>query len=287
MKRTILILSFLFAAALVAVIVLASRQRAELLSRNGELADRVKKLELELQAAGPHATWKSYANRELGFELRYPPELFSGQPPKASRVTARNGMRGVELSQEMSGCVLEVYVASSSPSSNPFDEAGVPENEHRYVASSRLTGGGRSYYVGMGVVSHAVDPRRTCIPAFNQILTTFRLIPDNASSAAAGGSGGASFRSVDPQSLRRLGVADPETAVRDSLAAHPELIPFHGVLGGTLAFHDPSSIVLLPGRWVYAPFDDGHVEGRLIAAWDVASDRTITWRLVAAECPGC
>jgi hypothetical protein len=60
--------------------------------------------------------------------------------------------------------------------------------------------------------------------------------------------------------LRRQGLEDPAAELRSSLMAHPELIPCNPVLGGTMGFYYPESIVLLASPWVFAGFSDGHVE---------------------------
>lgn len=85
------------------------------------------------------------------------------------------------------------------------------------------------------------------------------------------------------RSLRARGLRDPQAQLATSLADHPELIPFKGELGGTMAFHDRSSVVLLDGPWVYAQFDDGHSLGDGIFEYQVAPGGRITWKRLAAR----
>lgn len=286
------ILTGLLAILLVGGAVVTSRQRSELLRQNRQLRSDVQRLTGDLAAAGPHAGWKAYENTRYGFEFRYPPQAFFEGRIDESSMTSRGGLPGVILSQTTGGCSIEVYVGPADGKIDPFDERGVDPKSARYVASTRLDFGSLSYHVGLSVVSHAVDATRSCIPLFKQIVPTFRFVP----AAHAGGRGsvtsGASaahpaLSSRESARLRTLGLSDPEADLRTDLARHSELIPYAGVLGGKQGFHDPSSIILLPYRWVYAAFDDGHVEGHLVAAWEVAPGGKITWEVVASECPGC
>lgn len=80
--------------------------------------------------------------------------------------------------------------------------------------------------------------------------------------------------------LRQLGFEDPGRRIRESLLAHRELIPFKGVHGGTMHF-DTSTVVLLEGGYAYAGFEDGHIGGRGIFAYDVAKGRITLNRLAA------
>ena len=83
--------------------------------------------------------------------------------------------------------------------------------------------------------------------------------------------------------LKRLGLSDPYRQLPASLADHPELIPYPGVLGGTMAFHDLDDVILLAGRWVVAPFDDGHVLGYGLFEYQVTPGGHIHWKRVAAR----
>src|SRR6185436_244230 len=82
----------------------------------------------------------------------------------------------------------------------------------------------------------------------------------------------------DLEMLKRNGLADPERALRDSLMAHPEVIPFTPALGGNMSF-PPSEIVLLPPPYVYAWAEDGHTGGPLLLRYEVTPDR-VTWKTV-------
>jgi len=84
--------------------------------------------------------------------------------------------------------------------------------------------------------------------------------------------------------LREQGLLDPVNDLVADLAGHPELIPYKGVLGGTMHFHEPAILILAPG-WVLAPFDDGHISGHMLLEYEVDDDGTITWHVLRAQLP--
>ena len=98
--------------------------------------------------------------------------------------------------------------------------------------------------------------------------------------------GGASLISEEQlEQLRSRGLSDPRHQIPASLADHRELIPFKGVLGGTMGFYDEKNVLLLDGPWVYAPFDDGHINGYGLFEYSVAPGGRITWKRLAARLP--
>jgi hypothetical protein len=86
----------------------------------------------------------------------------------------------------------------------------------------------------------------------------------------------------DPEirSLQRLGLANPETDLRHDLQRHPELIPYKGLQGLPMRFYDYNSIFVLNDRWVFAEFDDGHVNGSGVFEYHVEPGGRITWSTV-------
>lgn len=82
----------------------------------------------------------------------------------------------------------------------------------------------------------------------------------------------------DEAMLQRVGLTDPAGQLRDSLMAHPEVIPFVPVLGGAMAFV-PSEIVLLPPPYVFAWAEDGHVGGPVLLRYD-AEPGVVRWKAV-------
>jgi len=83
---------------------------------------------------------------------------------------------------------------------------------------------------------------------------------------------------LDIARLKEQGLEDPPRQLRKSLLDHPDLIPFPGVLGGTMEFRPDDAIILLWSPYVFARFDDGHEQGSLLAAYSVQPGGQIQWR---------
>ena len=81
--------------------------------------------------------------------------------------------------------------------------------------------------------------------------------------------------------LKQMGLEDPVNDLRRDLIKHPELIPYEGVLGGKMAFIE-DSIALLSTRWVFAQFEDGHIEGRCLLSFEVGPGGQISWKILSA-----
>ncbi len=80
---------------------------------------------------------------------------------------------------------------------------------------------------------------------------------------------------LDIEILKRQGLADPVSQLRDSLKAHIEIIPYEAVLGGTMFFED---IVLLQPSFVFARFEDGHIGGAMLLEYEVLDGGRISWK---------
>lgn len=71
----------------------------------------------------------------------------------------------------------------------------------------------------------------------------------------------------------------------NDLRKHPELIPYDGVLGGTMGFYDPEGIHILSDRWVFAGFDDGHINGYMLLSYSI-NDGKISWEVIDSYLDG-
>lgn len=83
---------------------------------------------------------------------------------------------------------------------------------------------------------------------------------------------------VDERILKRIekkGYSDYKNILKD-LELHPELIPYEGVLGGTMHWWHGESY-LLNEKWVYGYFEDGHINGYALLEYKINDDKTITW----------
>jgi hypothetical protein len=84
--------------------------------------------------------------------------------------------------------------------------------------------------------------------------------------------------------LKRDGLTDPPRQLRDSLVAHPELIPYEGVQGGTMFFLPDEAIVLLEPPYAFARFEDGHIGGSMLVAYAVENgpEPRVLWKVLWA-----
>lgn len=83
------------------------------------------------------------------------------------------------------------------------------------------------------------------------------------------------------ESFRAKGLSDPVNDIISDLTKHPELIPYKGILGGTMRFYDTESRVL-NNKWVYAYFEDGHYSGYMLLEYTVSDKGKISWENIAA-----
>lgn len=86
----------------------------------------------------------------------------------------------------------------------------------------------------------------------------------------------------DVRLLTRAGLTDPVSQLRSDLAGHADLVPVKGVYGGTMGFYDRDGVVLLPGRYVYAPAEDGHILVHTVLRYDVKPGGKIEWKMIDA-----
>ena len=85
----------------------------------------------------------------------------------------------------------------------------------------------------------------------------------------------------DISDLKKRGLKDPVNDLRRDLMRRRELIPFEGVLGGTMGFVE-ASIAPLSRQWVYAEFEDGHIGGRCVLSYEVGPGGSLSWRVLSA-----
>lgn len=71
-----------------------------------------------------------------------------------------------------------------------------------------------------------------------------------------------------------MGIDDPEDYITSDLMSKPELIPYKGVLGGTMRTWDVS---LLGNHWAVAYIEDGHVAGKMLLKYSVTKDKKVKW----------
>lgn len=84
---------------------------------------------------------------------------------------------------------------------------------------------------------------------------------------------------ADIERLKDYGFENPILEIKDDLQQHPKYIPYDAVLGGTMRY---SKIHILSPQWVFASFDDGHIAGDMLLAYEVADDAVIRWYVIAS-----
>jgi hypothetical protein len=84
-----------------------------------------------------------------------------------------------------------------------------------------------------------------------------------------------------PPDLKINDIDDPISYLKKDLKKRKDLIPYDGVLGGTMGFYDENSIHVLNYKWVYAHFEDGHIGGEMLLEYSI-SDGKINWKVIDA-----
>ena len=94
--------------------------------------------------------------------------------------------------------------------------------------------------------------------------------------------GGSLLRSWDIANLQKNGLSDPEEDLISDLVQHRELIPYEGVMGGTMGFYAKKDIHVLTARWILASFEDGHIGGCMLLEYQVSPEGEIQWNVLSA-----
>ena len=92
-------------------------------------------------------------------------------------------------------------------------------------------------------------------------------------------------RSPEPdweQLGEEMKAGDPAGTLREDLISRKDLIPWKGVLGGTMAIPGPESIWFFAPHWALAYVEDGHIAGYLLFRFRVLGGR-IEWIPVDAQ----
>jgi len=94
------------------------------------------------------------------------------------------------------------------------------------------------------------------------------------------------LRDWEIERFKQKGLKDPQKDIIADLAKHSELIPYEGVLGGTMGFYFPERIWLLTEKWALAYFEDGHIPGYMLLKYEVSDNGEISWKVVASYLEG-
>ena len=86
----------------------------------------------------------------------------------------------------------------------------------------------------------------------------------------------------DVVQLKKKGLSNLEENLATDLMRHKELIPYKGVMGGSMGFYSKQDIHFLTSRWVMASFEDGHIAGQMLLEYDVSPGGEIQWKVISA-----
>ncbi|WP_372919785.1 hypothetical protein [Salegentibacter sp.] len=73
-------------------------------------------------------------------------------------------------------------------------------------------------------------------------------------------------------------IENPEVFISEALKSDPELIPEEGVLGGTMQFIGTE---ILNERFIWAEFEDGHINGQAIYQYRLSKDGRPQFKLIS------
>lgn len=85
-------------------------------------------------------------------------------------------------------------------------------------------------------------------------------------------------QSIIKNSLKNNGFKGEVKDIEHDLLNRPELIPYEGILGGTMHFYE-EGIHVITDKWVVAYFDDGHYGGYMLLSYDLKNEE-ITWKVI-------
>lgn len=80
--------------------------------------------------------------------------------------------------------------------------------------------------------------------------------------------------------LRQKGLRNPVMDIKTDLMKHPGLIPYKGIMGGTMRFSSEREIYVISTKWVRAYFEDGHVSGWMVLEYQVSRNGQISWKVI-------
>jgi hypothetical protein len=82
--------------------------------------------------------------------------------------------------------------------------------------------------------------------------------------------------------LRQIGFDAPIDDLKADLMSKSEIIPVDGILGGTMRIYSADDIIVLPGRWVFAQFEDGHIIGSMLLEYELL-DGNVIWSVLNSK----
>lgn len=83
--------------------------------------------------------------------------------------------------------------------------------------------------------------------------------------------------------LEKRGAGDLKAQLFSSLRGRTDLIPYEGVLGGTMYFPSDDLFWILVHPWAMVYFEDGHRAGYLLLEYKFSSPEDISWEVIGSQ----
>lgn len=93
---------------------------------------------------------------------------------------------------------------------------------------------------------------------------------------------GSSLPNRDIAHVNKQGISRLKEDLATDLMGHRELIPYKGIMGGTMGFYSKDNIHILTSRWILAAFEDGHIGGHMLLEYTVSPGGEIQWKVISA-----
>jgi hypothetical protein len=136
--------------------------------------------------------------------------------------------------------------------------------------------------------NHQISDVEAWIESQNNELRLLDEALDSLLNEADSISSGSSSKSIDHlhdsdvRLLKNRGLIDPIRQLKEDLMEKSELISFDGILGGTMKIYQEEQIVLLPGFYAMAVFEDGHIQGGMLLEYEVTLGE-IKWTVIKTK----
>ncbi|MGC9371930.1 MAG: hypothetical protein ACP5DY_01270 [Thermovirgaceae bacterium] len=76
-------------------------------------------------------------------------------------------------------------------------------------------------------------------------------------------------------------ISDPRDHVLDDLLSRRDLVPWEGVLGGTMKIHRGQDVWFFGPSWCLAYAEDGHIGGYMLLSYEIEETK-VEWKLLEA-----
>ena len=79
-----------------------------------------------------------------------------------------------------------------------------------------------------------------------------------------------------------ISTGDPREEALEDLLSRKDLLPWEGVVGGTMRIPGKSDIWFLGPSWCMAYIEDGHIGGYMLLSYEITGPGRIRWKLLDA-----